>query len=233
MAQEGVSSTVGPASDQHPGWDDPQRVHGYLERVGRLEPRLEGEDALRALLPAAPSSVLDLGCGDARLAALVVEACPSITRVVGIDASPPMLERARARFAADAHASHTSRSVEIRMGELDDDLRPLGRFDLVVSGFAIHHVEHLRKRELFGEVADVLTPGGLFANLEIVASPTPELHADFLAAIGRTADDPEDRLADVDDQLGWMTQAGLVDVACTWHWKGMALLVGRGAGGPS
>jgi len=230
MAQEGVRSAVGPPTDPPPGWDDQQRVDAYLERVAKLEPRLAGEDALRALLPGEPTSVLDLGCGDGRLAALVVDQCPSITRVVGVDGSPPMLERARERFAVNVDITRT---VDIRQGDLSDDIGSLGSFDVVVSGFAIHHLEHPRKRELFAEVADVLNPGGLFANLEIVASPTPELHACFLAAIGRTADDPEDRLADVDDQLRWMTEAGLVDVACSWRWKGMALLVGRRTGGAS
>ena len=36
----------------------------------------------------------------------------------------------------------------------------------------------------------MLEPGGVFANLEVVASATERLHRQFLEAIGRTADDP-------------------------------------------
>ena len=229
MAQEGVRSTTSSPVEAPPGWDDQQRVDAYLERVDRLEPRLAGEAALRGLLPPDPTSVLDLGCGDGRLAALVIESRPSVTRAVGVDASPAMLDRARSRFSEPG--APMVDELDIRRGDLADHIGPLGRFDLVVSGFAIHHLEDARKRELFAEVADVLEPGGLFANLEIVSSPTPELHAEFLAAIGRTADDPEDRLAAVDDQLRWMAEAGLVDVGCRWRWKGMALLVGRRSAG--
>jgi tRNA (cmo5U34)-methyltransferase len=103
----------------------------------------------------------------------------------------------------------------------------MGSFDLIVSGMAIHHLEDDRKRNLYAEVARTLNPGGLFANLEVVASATPELHAQFLTAIGRTADDPEDRLADVECQLTWLREAGFGGVECPWRWQGFALMLGR------
>ncbi len=200
-------------------WNDPTKANEYLARIGTSEPRLAGEAALREMLPATPTSVLDLGCGDGRLAALVLEARPGVEQVVAVDVSPPMLGAARARFDADGR-------VQVREWDFSDSLEPLGQFDVVVSGFAIHHVEDPRKRKLFAEVAGVLRPSGVFANLEVVASPTPELHAAFRAAIGREADDPEDRLASVEAQLGWMRDAGLEQVDCLWKWRGFALLVG-------
>jgi hypothetical protein len=72
----------------------------------------------------------------------------------------------------------------------------------------------------------MLKPGGLFANLEVVASATPELHREFLALIGRPDDDPEDRLTGIEPQLGWMRSAGLTRVDCFWRWRGFALLAG-------
>ena len=95
-----------------------------------------------------------------------------------------------------------------------------------MSGFAIHHLPDERKQSLYAEIAAQLRPGGLFANLEVVASATPELHATFLAAIGKLADDPEDRLVDVETQLGWMRRSGLEQVDCLWRWRGFALLAG-------
>jgi tRNA (cmo5U34)-methyltransferase len=96
----------------------------------------------------------------------------------------------------------------------------------VVSGLAIHHLDDDRKANLYREAAAGLAPGGVFLNLDIVTSATPRLHAMFLAAIGRTADDPQDRLASVEDNLTWMRQAGLRDVDCLWRWHGFALLAG-------
>ena len=66
----------------------------------------------------------------------------------------------------------------------------------------------------------------MFANLEVVQSATPELHATFRAAIGRAEDDPADKLVGVETQLGWMRDAGLQQVDCLWRWRGFALLVG-------
>lgn len=204
------------------GWQDSEQVDWYLNRVGQLPPRLAGEAVLRQLLPVGPKTVLDLGCGDGRLSSLVLEACPTVEQVVAVDISPPMLDRARERFVDDAR-------VKIQSWDLSENLGPLGAFDLIVSGFAIHHLEDDRKKALYGEVSGQLLPGGFFANLEIVASATPLLHAEFLSAIGRTADDPADRLVDVETQLAWMRDCGLAHVECMWRWRGMALLMGRAA----
>jgi tRNA (cmo5U34)-methyltransferase len=201
-------------------WDDTRQVDWYLDRVGRLEPRRAGEQALAEVVPEAPDSLLDLGCGDGRLASLVLSMRPDLARAVCTDVSPAMIERARRRFADDGR-------VTVASHDLTMPIAPLGTFDLVVSGFAIHHLEHGRKRTLFAEIARQLRPGGVFANLEVVASATPERHQEFLRAIGRAADDPEDRLASVEDQVGWMATAGLRNVDCIWRWRGFALLVGE------
>ncbi len=208
------------------GWSDRGKVEWYTKRIGGLGARLAGEQMVAEVLPPRPRRVLDLGCGDGRLAALVLSLRPSVEHLVAIDCSPPMLEMASKRFASDPR-------VEPRSCDLRDPLTSLGRFDLVVSGFALHHLEDDRKRSLFAEVAAQLDAPGAFVNLDVVASATAELHARFLEAIGRTADDPEDRPAGIGDQLRWMRDAGFSNVDCLWRWRGFALLVGEGRGGGS
>ena len=204
------------------GWTDPEQVGWYVERIGKLEARQAGERMFAEVMPPAPKRVLDLGCGDGRLAALTLDERPSVEAVVAVDSSPPMVDLARARFAGDPR-------VEVRTGDLNDSISTLGTFDLIVSGFAIHHLDDARKQQLFREIATQLNSGGAFVNLEVVASATPQRHADFLVAIGRTADDPEDRLATIEHQLAWMHDAGLTNVDCLWRWRGFALLVGEAA----
>lgn len=209
-----------PAPTPTDGWSDSDQVAWYVNRIGKLEARLAGEQVLVDLLPPAPRRVLDLGCGDGRLAALVLENRSSVEQVVAVDCSPPMLERARERFAG-------STGTDVRDWDLQRPLPPLGTFDLIVSGFAIHHLEDSRKQALLREAAHRLVAGGVFLNLEVVASATPQRHAEFLAAIGRTADDLEDRLASIEDQLSWMRDAGMTNVDCLWRWRGFALLAGE------
>lgn len=204
-------------------WQDEDKVVEYLGRVGRLEARAAGEAELLEVLPEQLDRVLDLGCGDGGLAALILAGRPDVGMVVGLDNSPPMLARARERFGSERRARFVDH-------DLTDPLPDLPVQDAVVSGFAIHHLEHDRKRALLAECVGLLRPGGVFANLEVVQCATPELHEEFNRRIGRPGGDPEDRLAPVEDQLAWMRDAGLEQVDCNWRWRGFALLVGRAPG---
>jgi cyclopropane fatty-acyl-phospholipid synthase-like methyltransferase len=215
----GVNCGANPEFGSTPtgGWDDLEQVEWYTTRIGRLEARVAGEAVLRDLLPPMPRRVLDLGCGDGRLAALVLEARPSVVSVIAADRSDAMLEKARSRFADDDR-------VSVVRHDLNDQIDFGNRFDLIVSGFAIHHVGNDRKRSLFAELHRALDPSGLFANLEVVKSSTLRRHQEFLAAIGRTADDPEDQLAAIDEQLAWLSTAGFIEAECLWRWRGFALM---------
>jgi tRNA (cmo5U34)-methyltransferase len=201
-------------------WTTPERVAYYLDRADRFPHRAEGESVLFEHIPDDARRVLDLGTGDGRLLAHLKRFHPEIAGV-GLDLSEAMLDAARERFADDER-------VEFLQQDLAEPLPALGRFDAVVSSFAIHHLEHDRKRSLYGEVFDLLAPGGVFANFEHVASPTHRLHLSFYAAIGEPIEneDPSNHLLDVQTQLEWLRDLGFDDVDCYWKWLEMALLVG-------
>ncbi len=201
-------------------WSTAAHVGRYLARADGYPHRSEGEAVLLEHVPRDARRILDLGTGDGRLLALLRCDRPDALGV-GLDVSDLMLEAARTRFAGD-------RRIKLIKHDLAEPLAALGGFDAVVSSFAIHHLEHGRKRSLYGEALDLLEPGGVFANLEHVASPTPRLHSAFIAAIGETPEeeDPSDRLLDVETQLGWLREYGFEDVDCHWKWLEMALLVG-------
>jgi tRNA (cmo5U34)-methyltransferase len=201
-------------------WSESAWAQRYLRERDDIPHRMEGFAVLMEVLPASPRRVLDLGTGDGYTLGLVRSVYPEADGV-GVDFSAEMLGLARERFAGDA-------GVEIVEHDLDDPLPALGTFDLVVSSFAIHHCVDERKRALYGEVFELLEPGGSFLNLEHVDSATPELHVDFLAAIGKTPaeDDPSNKLVAVETQLTWLRKMGFVDVECYWKWRELALLAG-------
>ena len=208
-------------------WTDPEHVSAYLAHADRFPHRSEGEEVLLDHLPAQPRRILDIGTGDGRLLALALAARPDSTGVA-LDFSPVMLEGARARFAGDDR-------VEIVEHDLSRPLpAELGGFDAVVSSFVIHHLEDERKRALYGEVLELLEPGGVFANFEHVASPTRRLHEAFFDALGEPIEneDPSDRTVDAWTQAGWLSELGYEDADCYWKWLEMALLVGSKPGPP-
>src|SRR5262245_52021189 len=134
-------------------WQRPEHAAAYLERADRIPHRVAGEAALLEEIPAGVHRVLDLGSGDGRLLALVLSARPA-ARGIALDFSPVMLEQLNARFGSTAR-------VEIVTHNLEQPLPCFGSFDAIVSSFAIHHVEHERKRALYEEIWSRLDPGGV------------------------------------------------------------------------
>ncbi len=201
-------------------WSESAWAQRYLRERDDIPHRMEGFAVVMELLPPAPRRMLDLGTGDGYTLALVRAARPGVTGV-GVDFSAEMLALSRERFAGEP-------AVEIVEHDLDRPLPDLGRFDLVVSSFAIHHCVDERKRALYGEIFRALEPGGRFLNLEHVDSATPQLHVEFLAAIGKTPaeDDPSNKLVAVDTQLAWLREIGFAQVDCHWKWRELALLAG-------
>jgi SAM-dependent methyltransferase len=199
-------------------WSEASHAQNYLARRSSLPWRDTAYEHLVEFLPAAPRRVLDLGTGDGLVAATVREARPGV-EVVACDFSAEMLIRARDRFAGVD-------GVTVLEHDLDETLPAAwGTFDAVVSAFAIHHVVDDRKRSLYGEVFDRLEPGGVFCNLEHVASATDRLHEEFLRVIGAD-EDPSNKLASVEAQLGWLQDLGFEDVDCHYKWREIALLAG-------
>jgi tRNA (cmo5U34)-methyltransferase len=195
----------------------------YLARADRIPHRREGESVLLDFIPRSAQRILDLGTGDGRLLALIRLDRPDASGVA-VDFSPTMLQAARERFRGD-------KNVQVIEHNLDEPLPDLGRFDAIVSSFAIHHCTDERKKALYSEIHAALQPGGVFLNLEHVASATPGLHARFLGGLGITEadEDPSNKLASVEAQLGWLREIGFQEVDCFWKWLELALFGGTKA----
>ena len=196
-------------------WSSPDHALDYLRRADSIPHRVEGEATLLEFIPIEARRILDLGTGSGRLLGLVEAARPH-AQFVGLDFSPAMLEALRESFSGDSRVTVIDHDFDYRLPAME-------RFDAVVSSFAIHHVTHERKRTLYGEIFELLVPGGVFCNLEHVSSASPALHRKFLEAISWENEDPSNKLLDLETQLNWLRQMGFVDVDCHWKWRELAL----------
>ena len=216
-------------------YDSAENALRYLARADRIPYRAAGEAVVMELVPRSARRILDLGAGDGRLLALLRLDRPE-ARGVATDASPTMLDAARARFAGDELVEVVAHDLDAPLGDLADVgtaaeaavTGGTGAFDAVVSCFAIHHCSHARKRALYAEVFALLEPGGVFYNLEHVASPTAELHEAFFVAMGMTLadEDRSNQLLDVETQVAWLREIGFEQVDCFWKWRELALFGG-------
>ena len=180
-----------------------------------------------------PLRVLDLGAGTGLFAGMALEAL-NVSALHLVDASAPMLDGARKRFAGDPRVSYAV-----------DDLvtMDLGSgWDVVISALAIHHLEDAAKRDLYARIRVALVPGGRFVNAEQVAGPTPaqeDRYVRFWKADvqARGVDDAglaasldrqtHDRCAPTGTQLDWLRAAGFSDVDCPFKLWRFAVLTGR------
>jgi len=148
-------------------------------------------------------TVLDLGSGPGLDALLAAKQVGPTGRVIGVDMTPEMLERARAT-AARAGLTH----VEFRQGRLEALPVADASVDAVTSNCVINLVPD--KAAVFREVARVLRPGGRAVIADIVLErPLPEAVAkDMLAWAGCVAGAALRR-----DYFRMVDEAGLRDVS--------------------
>ncbi|MGH3050657.1 MAG: class I SAM-dependent methyltransferase [Gaiellaceae bacterium] len=159
-----------------------------------MHEEIPGYDELQEATAAATGGVeaqdvLELGTGTGETALRVLALHPA-ARWVGVDASEAMLRRARERLPG----------AELRLGRIEDEL-PEGRFDLVVSTLAVHHLDAAAKRALFRRVAAALRPGGRFVLGDLVV-PRPGEEGPI--AVDWEMDVP----SSATDQVAWLEEAG-------------------------
>jgi SAM-dependent methyltransferase len=119
-----------------------------------------------------PGPVIDLGCGSGRLFGPLLAG--GATKLVGVDGSPSLLERAAARIEADARLSTAMAAGRVELIEADvRRVRRSDRFALAILAGVVAHLDGpeaaLRAlaaaRQLLTKdgvlVVDTLGPGGL------------------------------------------------------------------------
>jgi SAM-dependent methyltransferase len=227
-------------SPEYEVWKNSELAHNFLTGVRGAVP-LAGEqiDILLRLLRLRQSEVgtfLDLGCGDGILGKAIYRTYPQ-ARGVFLDLSETMLQAARESFT-ETKQQPIFILEDFGRPEWVEAVKTEAPFDAIVSGFAIHHQPDGRKREIYQEIYQLLKPGGIFLNLEHVASRSKlgetafdNLFLDSLDAFHQSQGSQKSReelnrqyynredkkaniLALVEEQCNWLREIGFVDVDC-------------------
>lgn len=147
-------------------YDNPEFLERYIQfprqQLG-LAGAPEWPDLRRLLPPLDDTSILDLGCGFGWFSRWAAD--QGARRVVGIDVSDRMLERA----SADTQTT----AVEYRRGDLAELALGDERFDVAFSSLAFHYLSDVA--ELFRTVHTALRPGGWLvfsAEHPVMTAPT-------------------------------------------------------------
>ncbi|MDQ6811858.1 MAG: class I SAM-dependent methyltransferase [Actinomycetota bacterium] len=226
-------------------WQRSDVANPFLDDRQILVPLLDvQEDLLRRLLGRHPrplGRILDIGSGNGAMSELALATDPSAEAVL-VDFSKPMLDRAAARLERFPGRWRVV-EADLSMPAWCEYLRPAG-YGVAISALAIHHLPGERKRALYGELAALLEPGGLFVNMDYVTvdSSLAGLFDEQLVANAvraererggrRTAeeverefvdDGVEDRPDSVEDQLQWLCHAGLEHAELHFKWAEAAI----------
>ncbi len=109
--------------------------------------------------------IFDGGCGPGLVAAALLDAG---FRVVGVDLSQQMVERARKRCAA-----HGDRAAFLQASIFDRRLDAEGPFDGAISRYVLHHV--VEPSAFVARQVELLRPGGILVACDHLTDPDPVL----------------------------------------------------------
>lgn len=233
-------------------WQDRETATSFLESERGAVPtsdlQLDIIDRIIRHWLSYPSRFLDLGCGDGIIGRYLLEKYPD-TFGVFIDFSDTMLCAASEKLGNQPNSKIIK--LDFSTHNWIDSIKKYTPFDVIVSGFAIHHQPDAGKKQLYSEIYDLLSPGGVFLNLEHVASSTPEtamifedFYIDSLVKFQQKinprtkrekvaesfkdrADKYEDKLTPVESQCKWLNEIGFTDVDCFFKLFEISIFGGR------
>lgn len=143
--------------------------------------------------------VLDLGCGTGTLALMAAEREPQL-ELVGLDADPQILARARRKAAAAGAEIRFDEGLSTALPYEDES------FDRVVSTLFFHHLGPADKLTTASEVARVLRPGGRLHVADFGPPGDPLMQLAFLPV--RLFDGREQTQANLEGRLPAIFEEG-------------------------
>lgn len=140
--------------------------------------------------------IVDLGCGNGRLAILLAQ---SGNAVIGVDNSEEQIRLARANTAAGGLAA--GGSLEFRHAPMEATGLPDAAFDSVILSQSLHHAA--KPKEAIAESRRLLAPGGRILILDLLAHGEEWMRdkfGDFWLGFSQA------------DLEGWLRESGFADI---------------------
>ena len=162
-------------SDSVEAYDLPERVRRYDADMDIMHPlRWKMIEVALELLPFHQTRslrALDLGVGTGVFSKQLLEKYAN-SKVVAIDGAASMLELAKSRLGG------LSQRVEWVLSDFrtmsTTVIRP-DTFDVVISSYALHHLNAQEKLAVLKSVVRAIKPGGWFLNADLVMAEAPNL----------------------------------------------------------
>ncbi|MCB9202967.1 MAG: class I SAM-dependent methyltransferase [Flavobacteriales bacterium] len=227
-------------------WQNQQVSENFLEGIRAAIPLANTHlDFIRRLInefSPNPKNILDLGCGDGVLGNYIQSLFPDC-HIVYQDFSETMMKNAKKKTNGKGTYILSDYSNTNWLKDLDEN----NNFDLIITGFSIHHQEDERKKTLYKELYNLLNTKGLFLNLEHVASKTErgeklfwnyfkesiiEYHKPTMTKeeveekYFNAKDSQANILSDVFLQMKWLEDIGFREVDCYFKTFELALFGG-------
>jgi len=182
-----------------------------------------------------PKRILDLGCGNGNVTALLHNRFPYATFNL-LDASSEMIKVSRERFSGSGFTLLQGYFQDVSLGE--------NTFDLVVAGLSLHHLTAEEKKQLFLKVFRCLSPEGCFSTSDLMIEKEDEpFHTTHLKRWesmakenGTTAKewkwmmehyDTFDHPNGLEEQLEWLHSVGFSNAITTFRKIGWTNVLAR------
>jgi ubiquinone/menaquinone biosynthesis C-methylase UbiE len=134
-------------------WDDEPRRVALMKAIG--------EKIVTEVGPRMGMNVLDYGCGTGLVSLYLL---PHVRHVTGADNSPGMLDVLRKKIAEGG-----IQNMEAVQLDLERDVVPEGRYQMVVVSMAMHHIGNVQK--VLGAFYQLLEPGGRLCLADLDTEP--------------------------------------------------------------
>ena len=205
---------------------DQEWVDKDSRRAAEREAQFNAALSWLSVIVGGQSRVMDLGCGPGTLAEKMLATFPAM-HVICSDGSDEMLKLARQRLAS--YGDRVS-YAQADFGAENWITNLPRQLDAVVSARAIHNLRKLKLiGPVYGQIHELLRPGGVFMNIERVNFATPALRRHFRELQIKTrghAAKMDGAAPSLAQQFSLLKRAGFRDVDCFWRETNTAIVAG-------